>query len=151
MKTSLRLPVSAEILIPHAPPMRWVERLLRVDGEKGEAASHRLSENPLFSDTAVLPLFVMAELIAQAYAAMKGYQDLSAGLPVRKGFLVGIRRIRIFECVYGTRAFLIRIRPTGALGEFYMAEGEVTLDGRCVAEGSVKVWIPGKAQEAPFQ
>jgi hypothetical protein len=124
--------------------MRWVKRLLSISSKDAWVESQRLSENPLFSKTDVLPLYAMAELLAQAYAAMKGYQDLSAGLPVRKGFLVGIRKLELFRSVSGTRSFLLRVCPTGAFGGFFMADGEVTLDGARIAAGSVKVWVPDK-------
>ena len=142
MTTALHLPVSAGILIPHAPPMRWVERLLAFHGNEGRVETCRLADNPLFSETQALPLFAMTELIAQAYAAVKGYQDLLAGLPVRKGFLVGVRKVELLERVSGRRPFQVRVRPAGMFSGFYMADGEVFLDDQCIARGSVKVWVP---------
>jgi len=147
MQEPLNLPVSTALLIPHTPPMRWVKRLVEFDGSEGWVESCRLAENPLFSDSGVLPLYTMAELIAQAYAAVKGYQDLSAGRPIQKGYLVGIRKIEVLEFVPGTRPLLIRIRSAGEFGGFYMADGEVTLDSKCIAQGTVKLWVPGEADE----
>ncbi len=144
MRKPLSLPLPAERLIPHAFPMRWVERLIEFDGKEARVESCRLSGHPLFSNSVALPLCAMAELIAQAYAAVKGYQDLEAGLPVQKGFLVGIRRIEMLKGVPGTRPLSVHVRPAGMFGGFYLADGEVSLDGETIARGTVKLWVPGE-------
>jgi len=146
MNTPSKPPISAECLIPHEPPMCWVKQLLSLHEGEAWVESHRLADNPLFSEVQTLPLYVMAELIAQSYAVVKGYQDLSAGRPIRRGFLVGIRRMEVYAPVSGDRPLSIRIRPTGAFGGFFMADGTVILDGENIAEGTVKVWVPENAE-----
>ena len=149
MDHDLKFPISAQRLIPHRPPMRLVERLLEIDNDGGVVESVPLSgsESRLFDkrDNAEIPLF--GELIAQAYAAIKGYHDLSRGISIQRGFLVGIRKVALMGPIPRYEKLRIRVKTSGEFGGFYLADGEILHEDRLIAAGSIKLWASGAEKE----
>lgn len=137
----LSLPLAAEELIPHRLPMRLVDRLLEINGKNGIVAAQVTAECPLIDTTGKLEDIALVELIAQSYAALKGYLDRLQDKPVRQGFLVGIKKLNWFEVVSAGELLLIKIRTLAELGDFAVAEGEVWRGNILVASGEIKVWI----------
>jgi predicted hotdog family 3-hydroxylacyl-ACP dehydratase len=82
------------------------------------------------------------EIIAQSFAAVKGYADLLEGKPISKGFLVGVKRLNIFGMVYKGDGLLTFIERVGETDEFSLAEGKVMREGQLIASGNVMVWVP---------
>ena len=133
----LALPLDVERLLPHRPPMRLVDRLVEAT----------LGPDCLLADVAGgLEPVALIELIAQAYAAVRGYEERSQGRPVQVGFLVGVSTITFpdlpgFRLTASTR-LEIRVRTVGMFAGFALAEGEVRAGDRCLAAGGIKVWVP---------
>ncbi len=148
LDTTMPLPLSAEALIPHRAPMRLIDSLIAIDGQQGVVETLVPDESPLVDECGALDPVALVELLAQAYAAVHGYQDLSRGLSVRQGFLVGSRRVSILGRVRSGDLLQISIRTLGTLEGFAVAEGEVRCGDVLVAEGSVKLWVPGVVDEA---
>jgi len=141
MTTGYVLPMAAERLLPHRSPMRLVDTLLsREDG--GGVTESRLPADAILADErGRLDEVTLVELIAQSYAAVKGYIDLVDGKPPGKGFLVGIRHLKITGTAYAGDRLLTSIRTVGTFGGFAVIEGDVTRDAETVASGSMKVWL----------
>lgn len=139
---ALRLPVGAERLIPHRSPMRIVDRLMAFEDRAGVVEA-RLARDGLLvdADGRFAPAAVM-ELFAQAFAAVKGYEDQLQGLPVKRGFLVGSRKVRVFVELMAGDLLEIHVRTVGTLEGFAVAEGEIRRGDEVVAAGSVKLWVP---------
>lgn len=142
MSRPLNFPIPAERLIPHRPPIRIIDRLLEYDGLQGVVESVIQPGSICIADDGAIEQATMVELIAQSFAAVKGYADLLAGKPVRKGFLVGVKRFRFYGSAYGGDRLLIFISPVGETDEFALAEGRVTCGEEVLATGNVMVWIP---------
>ena len=87
----MKLPVAAEDLVPHRLPMQLVESLETVEGNDGIATATIRPECPLLDTQGQLEDVALIELVAQSYAALKGYIDTCAGLAVRRGFLTGVK------------------------------------------------------------
>ena len=79
MNRSLNFPIEAEQLIPHRPPMRLIDRLLSYDGLQGVVESTLLSDSICLQDDGSIEQAAMVELMAQSFAAVKGYADLQEG------------------------------------------------------------------------
>ena len=141
MTTEYALPMPAERLIPHRSPMRLVDTLLsRTDG--GGVTDSRLPANAILADErGMLDEVTFVELIAQSYAAVRGYIDLIDGKPAAKGFLVGIRHLKITGKAISGDRLLTSIRTVGTFEGFAVIEGTVTRDAETVASGSIKVWL----------
>jgi predicted hotdog family 3-hydroxylacyl-ACP dehydratase len=81
------------------------------------------------------------ELIAQGYAAFKGYMDRMDGNPPGEGFLVGVRHLEITGTAYAGDRLLTSIRTVGAFGGFAVVEGAVTRGDETLASGTLKLWL----------
>ena len=89
------LPIPAENLLPHRPPMLLVDRLCSYADGCGVVEACPGSDSILVDERGALDEVALVELMAQGYAAVKGYDDLVKGRPVQEGFLVGIRKLQI--------------------------------------------------------
>lgn len=137
----LTLPLEAEQLVPHRLPMRLVDRLLEVDGKNGRVEARVAQECPLVSADGRLEDVALTELLAQAYAAVKGYCDLVDDQPVKQGFLVGIKKVTWKKSAMAGDCLRVDIRTLAELGDFAVAEGDVWRDDVLLAQGEIKVWI----------
>ena len=86
MNRNLTLPVDADLLVPHRRPVCMIDRLVEYRDESGVVEALLRSDNLLVGEDGVLDRTAYMELIAQAYAAFKGYRDLLHEKPVKKGF-----------------------------------------------------------------
>lgn len=139
--TDLSLPLAAQELIPHRPPMRLVERLLEVDGKNGVVEARIGSAALLIDAEGMLEELALVEIMAQSYATLKGYIDRRDQLPVRQGFLVGIKKMVCYASVQADDLLQVHIRTIAELEDFAVAEGEIRRGDEVIAAGDVKVWI----------
>jgi len=137
----LTLPLAAEQLMPHRSPLRLVETLVAYAGQEGVVATRVAADGLLVAGDGRLDEVALAELLAQAYAVVKGYGDLLAGNPVREGFLVGIKDVVFEQPVFAGDQLRIAVRTVATLDGFAVAEGEVRRGDAQVAHGSLKLWI----------
>lgn len=137
----LSLPLEAQELIPHRPPMRLVERLLEVDGKNGIVEAQIGPAALLIDADGMLEDLALVEIMAQSYATLKGYIDRRDQLPLRQGFLVGIKRIVRHASVQADDLLQVHIRSIAELDDFAVAEAEIRRGDEVIAEGDVKVWI----------
>jgi predicted hotdog family 3-hydroxylacyl-ACP dehydratase len=80
------------------------------------------------------------ELIAQSYAAFRGYMDRMDGKPPVEGFLVGVRDLAVAGRAYAGDRLLTSIRTVAAIGGFAVVEGAVTRGDETLASGTLKLW-----------
>jgi predicted hotdog family 3-hydroxylacyl-ACP dehydratase len=137
----LELPLAAESLVPHRLPMRLVDQLLEIEGKNGVVEALVDSNCPLVSAEGMLEKVALVELIAQSYAALKGYLDKVENKPVRQGFLVGIKKFVSLEPVFSGERLRITIETLGELEDFAVAEGQIWRSETLVARGEIKIWI----------
>lgn len=135
------LPCAAEELVPHRLPLRLVDRLLEIDGKNGVVEALVAVDCPLVDETGALEDIALIELVAQGYAALKGYLDQVEDKPVRQGFLVGIKKLAKLETARVGDCLRIEIQTLAELDDFAIAEGRIWRDEQLVARGEVKVWI----------
>ncbi len=137
----MELPLAAEELIPHRLPMRLVDRLLEIEGKNGIVEALVVAKCPLVEAGGLLEDIALIELIAQGYAALKGYLDRLEDKPVRQGFLVGIKKLTRLETAWVGDRLRIEIRTLGELADFAVAEGQIWRGTDLIARGEIKVWI----------
>lgn len=142
---TLTLPCSAAELLPHRPPMQLVDRLLASDGNAAVAETFPAADHLFANADGSLDPVALVEMFAQTYAAMQGFEDLRFGRPVKEGFLVGIRRIRVEGTARVGERLEVMVRTIGAIDGFAVAEGEVRRGDTVLAAGSLKLWIPDPA------
>jgi predicted hotdog family 3-hydroxylacyl-ACP dehydratase len=145
----MTLPADTQAYMRHRPPLRLVQSLLRVDDGYGEAQT---TLNP--GDVGVAPdgrleAAVLLEMVAQTYAASRGYQDRDTGKPADLGYLVGVSDFHIEQRPRAGQQLLIRIQSSCSFESFYLVDGQVLCEGRVVAGGTLKVWVqPGAGPQA---
>ena len=142
MSHDLSLPIPADKLIPHRPPLCLVARLLEFKDPTGVVESIILPDNIMLNSDGSLEQLSVIELIAQASAAVKGYSDLLQGRDIKKGFLVDVRRARFMgQCFSGDRLH-IKVETLKNIAGFSVIDGEVARKGETIAAATVKVWVP---------
>jgi len=133
--------MAAELLIPHRTPMRLVDTLLSVHEGCGVTESVLPRTSMMADGDGRLDDVAFMEMIAQSYAAMKGYMDLVEGKSAGEGFLVGVRRLEITGRAYAGDRLLTSIRTGTTFGGFAVVEGSVTRGDETVASGIIKLWL----------
>lgn len=142
------LPIPAELLIPHRLPMRLIETLLTADEGGGTAAATIAADGPLTGADGRLEAIGLVEMMAQAYAALQGYEDQRRGEPVKRGFLVGVRGFHLTGEARAGDRLEVRVRTVAEMEGFALAEGEVRRGDEVLAAGSLKLWISPDPAEA---
>ena len=142
MDLNLFLPMPADRLVPHRPPLCLIDRLLEFNGQTGVVESVIGSGNIFLNEDGSIPSLTLVELIAQASAAVKGYEDMAQGKAIKRGFLVNIREIRFMgQCFKGDKLY-IKIEITKTISGFLIVNGEVERSGDVIAIGTLKLWVP---------
>jgi predicted hotdog family 3-hydroxylacyl-ACP dehydratase len=133
--------MAAERLIPHRTPMRLVDTLLSVHEGCGVTESILPRTSMMADGEGKIDEVAFVELIAQSYAAFKGYTDRMDGKPPGEGFLAGVRRLGITGSAYAGDRLLTAIRTVAAIGGFAVVEGAVTRGDETLASGTLKLWL----------
>jgi len=134
--------MSADLLVPHRPPLCLAGRLLEFTGQTGVVESVIGPDNIFLKEDGSLPSLAMVELIAQASAAVKGYDDLRQGKGIKKGFLVDIREIRFTGRCFKGDTLHVRVEIVRTISGFSVIHGEVERKGDITATGTLKLWVP---------
>jgi len=142
MSTSLSLPLSADLLVPQRPPIRVIDRLIEFDEFRGVVESFVSPDSIFVRDDGSVEEVAMVGIIAQAFAAVKGYADILKGKPVNKGLLVEVKRLNITGKAFGGERLLTFLKRIVDMDEFSLAEGKVMHNDQLIALGNVMVWVP---------
>lgn len=133
--------MAASLLIPHRTPMCLVDTLLSVHEGCGVTESVLPRTSMMADEEGRLDEVAFMEMIAQSYAAFKGYMDLVEGKPAMEGFLVGVRHLVVTGRAVAGDRLLTSIRTVAALGGFAAVEGAVTRGDETLAAGTLKLWL----------
>lgn len=138
----LKLPFAASKLLPHRPPMILVDQLIDFSPGQGRVTASISSGDLFVCDDGQLETVALIELVAQAYATIKGYDDTLNQRPVQRGFLVGGRSFNIHRQAQSGEQLIIDINTAAELDGFSVIDGVITCGDEVIAEGSVKLWLP---------
>lgn len=143
----MNLPADTETYMLHRPPLRLVQKLLCVDGDYAEAETTlHVGDIGVDADGNV-EAAALFELVAQTYAAAKGYQDRLNDRPVSLGYLVGASSFRIERTPCAGQRLLIKVKSSCSFEDFYFLEGQVVCDGHVAASGTLKVWVQPETEQ----
>lgn len=106
---------SPEELLPHKPPMVFVDRVVSYDEEKHSVETEIVvSEKSLFFDAELggVPAYVAVEYFAQTIGCFAGIYDLSQVPPKSPGigFVLGTRKFDSSVSVFASGRFRVRAR-----------------------------------------
>lgn len=138
----MKLPVNAKSLLPHRAPMLIVDRLLDTDGTTAHAETIFPEFSPFVVDEqGKIDRLILVELVAQSYAAAKGYDDLTGGKDVALGYLVGMSDVTFYADAYTGQPLLITVRNTEQFDNFFYAVGTVYRDNELLLEVTLKIYV----------
>ena len=136
----VRLPCPAGLLMPHRPPMLFLDSLIEKAGDTAIALAH-VPESAFFidPDRGLLPEFFV-EIMAQTMAAASGYDALTGRQPPVFGFLVGLDKFQLWKTPAAGAVLRIEIVMIFEFGPVKIIKGTVFEDTEILAHGEVKVW-----------
>lgn len=137
-----RLPASADRLLPHEPPMVYIDRLLEADEERGLCETILTAGHMLLDENGMMDRSAFIELAAQSFAALKGWEFVRRGLPFPIGYLVGAQG---FECLEDARQddrLLIETEALGTFEGFGVVRATISRNGEVLARGKIKLYVP---------
>jgi predicted hotdog family 3-hydroxylacyl-ACP dehydratase len=144
----MELPLDAEVLIPHRRPMQVIDRLNESDGKAGVAEACFYIDSPFVIDSSgKIERLVLIELVAQTYAAAKGYEDLSCGKKFSQGYLVGISKAVFHGDAYAGQKLLIKVWTKDSFDDFFITVGEVFQQEKLILEASLTIWINSNSKQ----
>ena len=138
----MTLPLDAERLIPHRPPMRMIDELFEGGPGFGRARVRFGPDHMGVADGLVLEA-ALVECTAQTVAAVLGYaalQDSGENEGPALGMLTGVSDFTIHRRPKADSSLLIEVRELKKLGRMHLVSAEVSCDGRIVAEGRLKIY-----------
>lgn len=140
METESHFPIDAQKLILHRKPMCQIDHLVEVTEKSGTVSTSVLADNVLLDEDGLLDRLALVEMIAQTYAALKGYASRRAGKPINPGFLVGIRKFAVYEDVQLGDRIMVHVEMIKEFGGFALAKGDILRGDVCIATGIIKLW-----------
>jgi beta-hydroxyacyl-ACP dehydratase FabZ len=127
-----------EALLPHRDPFLMVDRVVEIGDDHVVAVKEVRADEDWarghFPGNPVFPGVLMSEALAQAAALiyLHAHRD-QAGATV---YLVGFDKMRFRKVVRPGDDLRLEVRVTGQRRRMWMFEGEATVDGVKVANGS---------------
>ena len=139
---TVTLPLDAERLIPHRPPMRMIDELLEGGPGFGRARVRFGLDHMGVADGLVLEA-ALVECVAQTMAAALGYAALQepqeSGEPPL-GMLTGVSDFTIHHRPEADATLLIEAREIKKLGRMRLVSAQVSCQDQIVAEGQLKLY-----------
>ncbi|MFH1147768.1 MAG: radical SAM protein [Pseudomonadota bacterium] len=135
----VRLPLEADKLVPHKPPMLILKNLVEVK-ERMSVSEVEIERDTIFAgrdgklDAAFYP-----EIISQSIAAQDGFRSLGNGRIKLQGLLLGIKNLEILGSAGIGDKLRVSVYKVARYGEFGIIRGEVFKGDNLVARGEIKV------------
>jgi predicted hotdog family 3-hydroxylacyl-ACP dehydratase len=136
--------VPLDELVPHRPPMRFLDRVIAVSESEITAETIVSKSNPMFNPGRGLPAYAGLEMMAQAVAAIDGMKCRSGGMPPKIGFLLGTRRYRV-SCAAFAEDMRLVISARMVFSDGAMMTFECRIEdseGVEIADASMNVYAP---------
>lgn len=141
-----------EILLPHKPPMVFIDRVISCDLPAGRlVAEFDVSTSSLFFDAGEngVPAYVALEYMAQAIGCFSGIFDRSKVPPEkpRVGFVLGSRKLELFCDFFTAGTYRVSISQVFFDGEVGAFSAEIFRENKRVAAGTLNVFRPENVEE----
>ena len=140
--------MDAQLLVPHRAPLCFVDRLIEFSEGSGVVEAIIAEKNPLVDEKGNADPVIAVELMAQAYAAIKGYHDMRSGNPVKKGFLASVRDFVVAAPICAGDRLSVTVKTVTTIGAFAVADAFVSREGSTIASANLKLWIPDDAPKS---
>lgn len=138
----MKLPLDAKLLIPHRKPMLIIDTL-NESGSKGCIAEATFDKDSPFviNNSGQIDRLALIELIAQSYAAAKGYEDLSNNKSLSQGYLVGFSHAVFNGNAYAAQRLIIKVGKGESFDDFFIITGKVFQQNEIILKAKLKIWV----------
>jgi len=133
------LPLSVEEFVPHRAPMKLVDTLLSVAERRAEVETVLNENSPFLDEAGRLEPSAYMEIIAQAAAALNGFQ-LRNQTEKPEGFLMGGKKIIVHGSAHLGDRLVTSLHKAHKFKDFGVIHGRIEHDGHCLAEGEITVY-----------
>jgi predicted hotdog family 3-hydroxylacyl-ACP dehydratase len=134
------MPETIDTLLPHRPPMRWIDALTSVEPSKAISTTCFQADAFPVNDGSVLEC-AMVECMAQTVGAAAGHlARLKEGGTVPQGMLAAVSNFRIHARPAAGKLLQIQVRELKRLGPLLLVAGEISCDGQVIAEGELTLY-----------
>jgi predicted hotdog family 3-hydroxylacyl-ACP dehydratase len=131
--------IAVEHLIPHRPPMRFIEALTAC-GENTATAMVRFDAGDFpVADGCVLET-ALVECVSQTVAAAFGHRGGGKTGGADKGMLVAVSNFKIHSQPAVGRDLRIEIQELKRLGPMLLIGGAVSCEGQAIASGELSLY-----------
>ena len=135
------MPTDIEQLLPHRPPMRWIDALTACTDTTAVATASFTDDSLAVADGWVLES-ALVECVAQTVAAAMGRRARTldkSGLPI-SGMLTSVSDFRMLARAPAAKPLRIEVRELRRLGRMTMVSGTVSCEGQTVATGELTLY-----------
>jgi radical SAM protein with 4Fe4S-binding SPASM domain len=135
-----KLPLQADGMIPHKPPMRIINTLDALAERSALCSALIKKEMPFIEEDGSIDNVAYLEMIAQSIAALNGFRSINESGSSIEGYLLGAKNLAIFgEAGEGDR-LSIMVFKYARYGGFGIVRGVVSKNNEIIAKGEIKVW-----------
>jgi predicted hotdog family 3-hydroxylacyl-ACP dehydratase len=134
-------PVPMDSLVPHRPPMQWVNTLIDCT-DTAATATACLQEGDFAVADGLVMETALAECVAQTVAAAIGQRAKTSGKTgwPGAGMLTGVSNFRVQSRPPAGKTLQIEIRELKRLGPMLMIAGVVSCEGQVIASGELTLY-----------
>src|SRR5881409_4043240 len=128
-----------ENLIPHRPPMRWVDALVDCTDTTASATACFNADHFAVAEGKVLET-ALVECVAQTVAAAMGHRARAKGEPDsigESGMLVSVSGFRIISPPPVGKCLHIEVQENKRFGPMLLVSGRVSREGQVIASGEL--------------
>ncbi len=138
-----KLPAEAAPYLPHRPPMLLIDKICAVGERTGQISARVEKNNPFVKENGFLDETAYAEIVAQALAALEGFNMTPGERSRHSGVLLSIKNFSITGEARAGDTLQIELEKLGKFGDFGAAFGTVLKNGEKIAGGDLTFYNPG--------
>jgi 3-hydroxyacyl-[acyl-carrier-protein] dehydratase len=133
--------VKIEDLLPHRPPMLWIDALTAWTETSATATARFDAEHFALADASVLET-ALVECVAQTVAAALGQRSQTRGRPdrARGGMLAAVSNFHVHARPPAGKTFCIEVTELKRFGPMLLVSGVVSSDGQTIASGELTLY-----------
>ena len=131
-----------EALIPHRPPMRWIDALTDCTETTAHATASFTAGHFAVVDGVVIET-ALVECMAQTVAAALGHRTRAGGNTgtATNGMLAAVSNFKIRARPPLDKTLTIEVRELKRLGPMLLIAGTISCDGQLIATGELSLYV----------
>jgi len=128
-------------LIPQKHPFVLVDELISCE-ESLFVGSFKIPENNPLVNNGKLSGGGLTENIAQTAAAGNGFEAKEKGIEVPKGFIAGIKNLKIYRLPSSNSLIITKVIRQNRIMDFNLIKGEIFEGKELIARCEMKIYCP---------